>query len=750
MSASSPDQDPAFHALLSAHAAGRFSEALAGYLAILAGEPDQPDALHLAGLVMVETDAPERGIRLITRALSSRPESAPYHNSLGMGLSRLGRHVEAITAYRTAASARPDSAEIVCNLATACLAAGDPAEAITHYQAAAAIAPENGDIWRNLARALEGRAPLDEVEATYRRAIASAPGSAGSHADFGRWLLGQGRWGAAAAALEAATRLDHNDSAAWHNLGRALAESGDLSRAEQAYRQALTLNPGFAGSHFNLGCLSHGDGRTDEAVAHFGQAILADPLHGAARIAVCMAELPLLPMSQDEIVTRRTSYLAALDRLVASVRSPDVAASVAAAIGSTQPFFLPYQGEDDREPQAKLGQMMCGLAAAAWPAGFRSRRAISRADGRPIKVGIVSGWFQDHTVFRLFLDGWLEHLDRDRFHVTGFHTGSGRDSNTDQAAAACDTFVQDLPSPVAWRDAIAAAEQDVLLYPEVGMDPTAGFLAAHRLAPVQCVAWGQPVTTGLPTMDYFLSSDLMEPDDGAAHYTETLIRLPALGVCVRRDTARHTPASRASLGLPDDAVVYWSGQSLFKYHPRHDDVFPRIARQVRHARFLFIAFARGTRVTAMFQERLDRSFAHFGLDARQYCTILPAMDQARFIATMGAADVVLDTLEWSGGRSTLDGLVWDTPVVTLSGRFMRGRHTAAILRQAGCDETIATSVAGHVAIATRLGLDPAWRERQRRTLAEGRNRVFDDISTIRVMERFLIEAVNRRSAENAG
>ncbi len=63
------------------------------------------------------------------------------------------------------------------------------------------------------------------------------------------------------------------------------------------------------------------------------------------------------------------------------------------------------------------------------------------------------------------------------------------------------------------------------------MDPVAGRLAAQRLAPVQCVTWGQPETTGMPTMDYFLSSALMEPPDGDAHYTERLVRLPQLGLC---------------------------------------------------------------------------------------------------------------------------------------------------------------------------------------------------------------------------
>ena len=58
------------------------------------------------------------------------------------------------------------------------------------------------------------------------------------------------------------------------------------------------------------------------------------------------------------------------------------------------------------------------------------------------------------------------------------------------------------------------------------MDELSLQLAAQRLAPVQCNSLGHPETSGLPTIDYFLSSDLMEPLDAARHYTERLVRLP--------------------------------------------------------------------------------------------------------------------------------------------------------------------------------------------------------------------------------
>ena len=254
---------------------------------------------------------------------------------------------------------------------------------------------------------------------------------------------------------------------------------------------------------------------------------------------------------------------------------------------------------------------MAGWHAACWPkpnpaatrpatnAEAHGRRALS------IRLGIVSGFFQDHTISRLFLEGWLTELDRDRFEVTAFHTGRMCDAETTRAAGSCDRFVRGLDSAGAWTRAVSDAAPHVLLYPEVGIDPVCGRLAAQRLARVQCVAWGQPETTGMPTMDFFLSADLMEPEDGETHYTERLIRLPDLGLHYTPDEpAVPTPGGemlcRAALGLDPTAPVYWSGQALYKYLPEYDAVFPRIAAAVGRCQFVFIGHAKSAAVTGVF------------------------------------------------------------------------------------------------------------------------------------------------------
>jgi predicted O-linked N-acetylglucosamine transferase (SPINDLY family) len=728
----------AFAAALARHKRGETVAAAAAYRGILRLRPDHADSLHLLGMITADDGDPAAGAALAERAIRLRPDQAAYHNTLAGAWQRLGRTEDAARAYAEACALLPRSPEIRNNLATVLCALGRHAEAAAQYRAALAEAPEAAEIWYNLATALTATGPDAEVAEAFARALALRPDHADAHYNYGRWLVARGRWAAAADALSAATALRPDHAASWCNLGIARQEAGMLPAAEDCYRRAIALEPGLAAAHYNLGSLLGLHGRADEAVACQARALAADPLHGPARLAACMAELPILYRAPEELAERRRRYAAALDRLVAQSGDPAADRLLADAVGTAQPFFLPYQGEDDRALQATYGGLICRVLAAAHPP---VRLAPRPAAGERIRVGIVSGYFCRHTVWKLFLEGWLTQLDRTRFELIGCHTGHAADHHTAVAAERCDRFIQGLPSAAAWRQAIAQAAPHVLLYPEIGMDPVAAQLAAQRLAPVQAVAWGHPVTTGMPTMDYFLSSALMEPAEPDAYYTERLIRLPGLGLHYTPDPVEAAPADRAAFGWPADVPVYWSGQALYKYLPQNDAVFPRIARAVGPCRFVFIEFAKSAEVTALFRDRLARAFAAEGLEGAAYCVFLPSMSPERFAQAVGLADVVLDTIGWSGGKSALDALARDALIVTLPGRFMRGRHSAAIVRRIGCTETIADSLDDYMTKAVALGRDAGLRDRLRAAVARNKPAAFNDTESIRALETFLVEAV---------
>src|SRR5258706_6169264 len=387
--------------------------------------------------------------------------------------------------------------------------------------------------------------------------------------------------------------------------------------------------------------------------------------------------------------------------------------------------------------------MVAGIMSAAYPHWARPPKVPPPEPDEPIRLGIVSGHFYGYSVLKIPIWGWAALLDRRRFRLFGYHTASYQDSETSRVRRSFERFTQG-PLPLErWGEIIRADAPHALIFPEIGMDQMVPKLAGLRLAPLQCVSQGHPVTSGFPTIDYYLGSDLMEPDDGESHYTERLIRLPNLGVAYIPPPIAPTSLRRKALGLRADATVYLCCQYLPKYLPRFDHVFTDIALRVANAQFVFIASMLGPEITARFQRRLACAFQAAGLDVTRHVGLLSPMATADFMGVAGLSDVFLDSMGWSGYNSTLECLACSLPIVTWPSAFMRGRHSYAILRMLGVTETIAASPSEYVDIAVRLAHDRAWRTALRNKISERRSVVYGDSAPGRGRENWLDEIVRR-------
>jgi protein O-GlcNAc transferase len=283
----------------------------------------------------------------------------------------------------------------------------------------------------------------------------------------------------------------------------------------------------------------------------------------------------------------------------------------------------------------------------------------------------------------------------------------------------------------------------VLIYPEIGMDPMTIRLAALPLAPIQCISWGHPETSGLPAIDYFLSSDLMEPPDADEHYTEKLIRLPNLSIYYEPLDIPVADINRRTFGLRQNSILYLCCQSLYKYLPQYDEIYPRIAKRVNDCQFLFISH-KSNCVTEQVRKRINQAFKKFGIDADDYIIFLPRLYGDEYYAINNLSDVYLDSICWSGCNSTLEALSFDLPVVTLPGELMRGRHSSAILTMMGVTETIVSTRDEYIDLAVRLGLDVKWRKQISKKIAANKHLVYRDKTCITALEDFLERVVKEK------
>ena len=372
---------------------------------------------------------------------------------------------------------------------------------------------------------------------------------------------------------------------------------------------------------------------------------------------------------------------------------------------------------------------------ATFPEWTRTPAGPSRREARRIRIGYVSAHFHDHAVSRMYL-GWLEAHNTDEFELFAYHVGGNADHVTERARRACDHFRGSFADLGATYSQALADKLDIAVFLDVGMHPTMTQLSTARVAPVQCAGWGFPTTTGSSAVDYFLSSELMEPPDGDMHVSEDLIRLPGIGLCYDRPAVPRTllDGSRSSVGLDSDRIVYLCCQQPLKYLPQHDDVFPRIAKEVPAAQFVFLS--PNDIVGRTLRRRLDVAFSKMNLAAERYCAILPERGRFDYWNLNLASDVFLDSFEWSGLTTTMEAVACGLPVVTLPGRFMRGRHSYGILTQLEIPETIARDKTDFVRIATRLGCDRDWRRQIVHRMDSNQDRLYSDLRSVAALEQF--------------
>ena len=732
-----------FAQALALHHQGRLLEAEPLYTQVLAARPDHTDALQMLALIKHAKGEAAEALRLISAAMRGRKPSPQLLLNHGLILNALDRHAEAIDSFDEAIRQKSKYAEAHNNRGATLSALQRDEEALESFRKAIAIKPDYAEAHYNRGSSLRLLGRYDEALKSFDRAIALRPNYFKAYNNRGNVLEALNRISEALDCYDKALAINPQFTEARNNRSRVLIGLDRSDEAIENFAVALRLNPNDAEIWFHRGRHLLDLGRNDEATADLARALELRPAHAETRVSACIAALPVIYADAAEIPRRRADYERRLRDLSADFDSKPMQGDVIKAIGAKHPFLLAYQGGDDRDLQRIYGSMISRVVAKRFePAPLPP----PPAPGERIRVGIVSGFFYNHSNWKIPIKGWLGQLDSSRFDVACYYLGVMHDENTDAAAKMCERFVHRIIDTEGWRREILSFAPHVLIYPGLLMDTASLQLAAQRLAPVQCNSWGHPETSGLDTLDYFLSSDLMEPPEAQDYYTEKLVRLPNLSIYYEPVESPRVTVTREQLGLRPDATVFWSAQSLYKYLPQYDEVFVRIAQGAPGCQFVFLRHFGSPHITKTMEGRLTRAFAAAGLRAEDHCVFLDRMGQNKFVAAAGVSDVFLDSIGWSGCNSALETLSNHLPIVTLEGRYMRGRHCAAILRMMGVTDTVAANIDEYVAMAVRLAKDPAGRQALRERMRANAHKVYRDRACITALQDFLEQAVRAPKA----
>jgi predicted O-linked N-acetylglucosamine transferase (SPINDLY family) len=753
-------------------ALGKIPAAIASLSRLAALRPSDAANLRRLGGALLSTDDAIEAAKVLRRALDIEPGNIRAHNNLGQALLRSGQIPEAIRHFERALSLNPDYSIGHNNLGQALIAGGEFAGAVAPLQRAIALDPSLVEAWVNLGVAFERTDDLKLALQTLEEARILFPCTADVWAERGVVLSRLNRTDAALDSFDTSIGLRPRDAttlARKASLLMSLARSDEALRtADEALRcregyaealnikaaaltqlnrplhalpwidRALALDTGYVEGwrtraiiHQNLG-----DHRT--AVSCYRQALALDPGCVLARTGLLSALIPWIPLSQGETDEARTLFDTELSAFEQWLGKHRLASGDAWSMARQSFFYLSYQEQSNksllqRYRRASHFQLQCVLQATP------SRSASQGSDAlRPrCRLGIVSAHVFEHSVFAAIVQGWLRCLDRDRFEIHVFSLGAQRDSMTQRAAAEVDHFEQEPRAVAEWARLIEHRQLDALIFPEVGMDADTLALAALRLAPRQFASWGHPETTGMPTIDCYLSAEGFEPPDADSHYTEQLIRLPNLGVHYQPHAVTPTPVDFAQYGIPGDVPVFICPGTPFKYRPQDDDVLVDIACRLGRCAFVFFQHAKGE-LSGRLHTRMAAAFRLAGLKPEQFLFSVPWLPRAAFLGLMRRADVYLDTIGFSGFNTLMQAVQVHLPAVTMEGRFMRGRLGSGILRRLGMPELIAETKTRYVDVAVALAEDAAYRMRMRHRLQLVEKLAYNDLSAIEALSRVLL------------
>jgi predicted O-linked N-acetylglucosamine transferase (SPINDLY family) len=703
---------------------------------------EDADSHYLLASILASTGPKDAEVSHLRKAIELRPDFEPARHQLITTLMQSGRFAEATKLCEEGIAILPDSAELHFYRGSLYLHTDEKPLAIESCKRALALNPAMLAAQQCLSQLLLDTAQLEQAEASYRREIELTPEHFGPYHQLGVVLSRMKRYAGAIEQFKRAISLNPRSGASYFSLGETYtefdSESGEsLALAQANYEKAVEVEPAVSSFHCSLGFSYWRGAQHDRAMTSFDRAIELDPNNAKARWARVMLWAPAFSSKGTDDSPDRSGFGRELARFEDWWVKSDTDGSL--FVGDLQPFFLTYQEENNLALLKQYGQV-CAKAMQRWLERQKSP-AFKRPMGKRIRLGIVSGDIRLHSNWMALIKGWFRSFDLERFELVVFSLADQVDPETSWARSKSDVFVGGAKTLPQWVAALREQNCEILLYPAVGLHPMALKLASLRLAPVQINTWGHPDTSGLPTLDYYVSAECFEPADAQDHYSEQLVLLPHLGNRIQPLGLTSSELDFAAMNIDIEKPILVCPGTPFKYQPEHDHIFAEIARGVPDAQLVFFRPSAAT-LANLLEVRITKQFEAAGLNVMDNVRFIRWLNFHEFHGLLRHADVMLDTIGFSGYNTAVQAIECGLPLVTREGRFLRGRLASGVLRRMDLQELIVQSKADYVNLVVRLATDLLYQAHIRHEIQQRRSVLFDDQSAMGPFQDFL-ESVAR-------
>ena len=357
-------------------------------------------------------------------------------------------------------------------------------------------------------------------------------------------------------------------------------------------------------------------------------------------------------------------------------------------IKSKTNFHLAYQQENDLE----LNKKYYDLLSKIYPEDkrFKIDQFIEN------KILFVSGFFHKHTVSKIFFNFVEEVTNIKKFEVHMLHLSHIEDDWTALFRNLNGKFHQKTSINEIYNFLMKEKFKTIIFLDHAMNNITQAILNV-KLAKKYIMLWGHPITTGSRNVDFFVSSKFMD-NNNQANYSEKLLLLDGIGFNYKVDKNLNTLKKI----IPKNNSFYIP-QALFKFLPKYDHLLGVLLEQNKNSTISIIK-DKDPYYTKIFVERLLKN-KKINKNFKRIFFLNGQDKKFNFIDKLMEHKIVMDTVGWSGGNTSIEAIYLNKPIITLEGNTLRGNHTSAILKQINLEILIAKNYSEYLALAKKINDD---------------------------------------------
>jgi predicted O-linked N-acetylglucosamine transferase (SPINDLY family) len=578
---------------------------------------------------------------------------------------------------------------------------------------------------------------LEEAIENFKLALEYEPNDVETLANYGASLTDNGIYSEALKVLEYGYKISNTNKIILNNLIVYYLRIKDISKAYSYCEEILKVektNPSILAMSAEV---LYDSGQWKKSLKLHRQALKYSNNNIIYKIRYALALIPNVYEKEKYLNIGRKLYYKKMSIIYNEIQTKEHSLSdLIASISVRMPYYIAYSTENNINLLKIYGDICIFIMNKYKEKGFFKELKYSETRQIKIKLGIVSSDIKYHSVWNAFLKGIIANIDSSKIELNIYSINTIRDVETLYAISKSNKFIDGKRTLDEWINLIVNDNNDILLYPEIGMNPLINQIAAFKPAKYQFISWGHPETSGLSTIDYYLSTELLETHLSQENYVEKLIKLKGIGTCYNPPSLESPKFNLEQFGISKDSKVVLCLGAPNKFMPQYDYIYENILRD-NDCHLIFMHDTAG--MSRTLEKRILNRFKN--KDCIHKIHFIPFLTREGFNGIMNVSTLLVDTIGFSGFNTAMQAVGNNLPVVTLPNRFMRSKNAYAINKILNLDDIIAYNFEEFFKIIQRLLNDKIFYHDIKIKIKEREKLLYNDINSVRQLEDFIYKVV---------